>query len=586
MTLSEGNKLQNGKYVIESVLGQGGFGNTYRTCHTEFDDIVAVKEFFMKGVTERDETTLAISVSNSANQKQFDEQKEKFKKEACRLRKLNNRHIVKVHDLFEENGTAYYVMDYIDGESLSARLKRIGKPLTEPEVKSLLLQVLDALAEVHDKKIWHLDIKPGNIMINADGDVWLIDFGASKQIHSDGNMTTSTALCYTPGYAPNEQVAQMYNLFGPWTDLYALGATLYNVITLNKPPQSVEIEEKGRAAFSFGSDVSVEMQDLIVGLMQPKRTDRPQSVADVLMRLNDAASDDNDDTVILDGSKKNVSGKKKLKDDDIDDSEETVIYDGDKDHDKVQPDESEKAEEGKSDKKTRSRGCARKIFIGIAVCVISLFAIGFAFWYSSQPVRLDSDDITVTGFIDSHNYVDLGLPSGTLWATCNIGADRPENYGDYFAWGETSPKSEYTESNCLTMHKDIGDDISGNPKYDAARYNWGDKWRMPTKVECDELQNQCTWKKAILNGVNGFKVVGPNGSSIFLPAAGQKGKETEEVGYGGVYWTSTIMNADFRNSAECFHFLYEGGLAFSNGRENGFSIRPVSSKYSSVKMID
>lgn len=576
MTLSEGNKLQNGKYVIESVLGQGGFGNTYRTCHTEFDDIVAVKEFFMKGVTERDETTLAISVSNSANQKQFDEQKEKFKKEACRLRKLNNKHIVKVHDLFEENGTAYYVMDYIDGESLSARLKRTGKSLSEPEVKSLLLQVLDALAEVHSKNIWHLDIKPGNIMINADSDVWLIDFGASKQIHSDGNMTTSTALCYTPGYAPNEQVAQMYNLFGPWTDLYALGATLYNVITQNKPPQSVEIEEKGRAAFSFDSDVSAEMQDLIVWLMQPKRTDRPQSVADVLMRLNDAPSDDNDDTVILDGSKKKTEGKKKLKDDNIDDSEETVIYDDNKKHDKVQPDDSGKVKKNNSQKKSRSNSWVRKVFMGIAVCVISLFAIGFAFWYSSQPARLDSDDISVTGTIDGHSYVDLGL--SVNWATCNVGADYMWGGGDHFAWGETSPKSEYTESNCLTMFKDIGNDISGNPKYDAARHNWGGNWRMPTKAECDELEKQCTWRKANLDGFNGFLVTGPNGNSIFLPAAGLMGKETEGVGLFGVYWTSTTGNSESNNTGACFDFLYMDGMSYNNGRENGFSIRAVINK--------
>ena len=110
--LQPNTTLQGGKYKIERVLGQGGFGNPYVGYNTEFEETVAIKEFFMKGVTERDETTSVVSLSNADNVQQFEEQREKFKKEARRLRKLKNEHIVKVHDLFEENGTAYYVMDY------------------------------------------------------------------------------------------------------------------------------------------------------------------------------------------------------------------------------------------------------------------------------------------------------------------------------------------------------------------------------------------------------------------------------------------------------------------------------------------
>ena len=186
--------LQGGKYRIERVLGQGGFGNTYVGYNTEFEETVAIKEFFMKGVTERDETTSVVSVSNADNVQQFEEQREKFKKEARRLRKLKNEHIVKVHDLFEENGTAYYVMDYIEGESLAERIKRTGAPLTEAEVRNILPQILDALQTVHDAGIWHLDLKPGNIMVDKQGNAYLIDFGASKQIRANGSMTTSTAL--------------------------------------------------------------------------------------------------------------------------------------------------------------------------------------------------------------------------------------------------------------------------------------------------------------------------------------------------------------------------------------------------------
>ena len=284
--LQPNTTLQGGKYRIERVLGQGGFGNTYAGYNTEFEETVAIKEFFMKGVTERDETTSSVSVSNADNVQQFEEQREKFKKEARRLRKLKNEHIVKVHDLFEENGTAYYVMDFIDGESLAEKIKKTGEALPETLVKDILLQILEALKEVHQKEIWHLDLKPGNIMVDKQGNAYLIDFGASKQIGANGSMTTSTALCYTPGYAPNEQIGQMYDRFGPWTDIYALGAAVYNLLSNKKPPMAIDIEEDEEDAFDFPDGLSEHMRKLVIWMMQPKRKARPQSVDDILSKLS------------------------------------------------------------------------------------------------------------------------------------------------------------------------------------------------------------------------------------------------------------------------------------------------------------
>ena len=273
--------ILHGTYRIDRYLSSGGFGNTYVATHVDFDETYAIKEFFMKGVTERDGTTNSVCVSNADNVQQFEEQREKFKKEARRLRKLKNEHIVKVHDLFEENGTAYYVMDYIDGESLAEKMKKTGHPFTEEEVRSILSQILEALKEVHQNEIWHLDMKPGNIMLDKNGKAYLIDFGASKQIRANGRMTTSTALCYTPGYAPNEQIGQMYDRFGPWTDIYALGATVYNLLTNNKPPMPIDIEEDEEEAFVFPTIVSDEMRKLVFWMMQPKRKARPQSVEEI-----------------------------------------------------------------------------------------------------------------------------------------------------------------------------------------------------------------------------------------------------------------------------------------------------------------
>ena len=272
--------LQGGKYRIDRRIASGGFGNTYEVFNVEFEERMALKEFFMKGISQRDADSITVSVSNTLNKGQFEAQKDKFKKEARRLRRMHNPHIVQVHDLFEENGTAYYAMDFVDGESLSTRLKRTNVPLSEKETLDILNQVLEALEEVHALGIWHLDLKPGNIMIDRQGKAKLIDFGASKQMSAtEGYTTTTTAMCYTPGYAPAEQIDQKMELIGPWTDLYALGATLYNLLTKNRPPTVSEMQEDN--AFVYPKAVSKKMQYLIRWMMTPKRQKRPQSVAEV-----------------------------------------------------------------------------------------------------------------------------------------------------------------------------------------------------------------------------------------------------------------------------------------------------------------
>ena len=277
--LPAGTQLHHGDYTVERALGAGGFGNTYVVHNNIFDETQAMKEFFMRGVNLRDGLQVTVSVPD--NHASFEGQREKFRKEALRLRKLKNPHIVQVHNLFEENGTVYYVMDYIDGKSLSDELKHRGKPFKEDEVRALLPQILDALAEVHQQQIWHLDIKPGNIMTDRKGTAYLIDFGASKQLHgADGvSLSTSSALCYTPGYAPMEQVEQAMDKFGPWTDFYALGATLYTLLTNHQPPSLTGINEEG--AFAYQQPVSRQMQDLIRWMMNLSRQKRPQSVAEI-----------------------------------------------------------------------------------------------------------------------------------------------------------------------------------------------------------------------------------------------------------------------------------------------------------------
>ena len=300
--------ILHGTYKIESYLASGGFGNTYLAKNIEFDETYAIKEFFVKGVCQRDGNSTTISVSNAENTNSFEQQREKFKKEARRLRSLSNPHIVKVYDLFEENGTAYYVMDYVDGENLSTRLKRTNAPLAESEVRNYLNQIFDGLEAIHNEGMFHLDIKPANIMVDSHDVVKLIDFGASKQQSTVGGATMSTGISYTNGYAPSEQMAQSYDKFGPWTDFYALGATMYKLLTNQDPPSVSDLSEDETEDKHLAlpmSNISGEMNRLVVWMMQVNRLRRPKNVGEIrdfLQQSSAAPTSNNEDTKAYSGS--------------------------------------------------------------------------------------------------------------------------------------------------------------------------------------------------------------------------------------------------------------------------------------------
>ena len=296
--------ILHGTYKIESYLASGGFGNTYLAKNIEFDETYAIKEFFVKGVCQRDGNSTTISVSNAENTNSFEQQREKFKKEARRLRSLSNPHIVKVYDLFEENGTAYYVMDYVDGENLSTRLKRTNAPLAESEVRNYLNQILDGLEAIHNEGMFHLDIKPANIMVDSHNVVKLIDFGASKQQSTVGGATMSTGISYTNGYAPSEQMAQSYDKFGPWTDFYALGATMYKLLTNQDPPSVSDLSEDETEDKHLAlpmPNVSGEMKKLVVWMMQEKRLKRPKNVGEIrrILQQSSVATSNNEETKVF-----------------------------------------------------------------------------------------------------------------------------------------------------------------------------------------------------------------------------------------------------------------------------------------------
>ena len=244
--LKEGTLLQGGKYRIVKILGQGGFGITYLALQSGLERKVAIKEFFMKDLCNRDEATSYVSVGSSGSVDMVERFKAKFLKEARNIAHLNHPYIVRIHDIFEENGTAYYVMEYAGNGSLADRVKQQGH-LSESVAKRYILQVANALAYVHSQKMNHLDVKPANIMLSETDDAILIDFGMSKQYDAvTGNQTSTTPVGISEGYAPMEQYKQGgVGEFSPETDVYSLGATFFKLLTGITPPSALDLIQDG-----------------------------------------------------------------------------------------------------------------------------------------------------------------------------------------------------------------------------------------------------------------------------------------------------------------------------------------------------
>ena len=178
-----------------------------------------------------------------------------------------------------------------------------------------------------------------------------------------------------------------------------------------------------------------------------------------------------------------------------------------------------------------------------------------------------------TGKSKGHYYVDLGL--NVCWATCNVGANSPEEYGKYYAWGETIQKVQYDESTSECYGEEMYD-ISRSSSYDAARANWGGNWRMPTRAEFNELVNRCTWTWTTQKGKSGYKVTGPNGNSIFLPAAGyHAGRSVYGVGDVGYYWSSTPGESDINDGAYGLYISNSDYIMKNCFRYCGMSMRSV-----------
>ena len=607
MKLSAGTLLQGGKYRIEEHLGSGGFGCTYKAYYRTMRCYVAIKEFFVKDFCNREENG-TVKVATQSKMELVERLRDKFLNEARTLfnTKMHHPNIVRVTDVFEENGTVYYAMDYIEGSSLAGLIAQKGC-LSESEALGYIKQIAAALKHLHANNCLHLDIKPANIMIDADGKATLIDFGVSKQYDEVNGENTSTLLGHTPGYAPIEQSGRGMIKFNAACDIYALGATLYKALTGTTPVDAtLRAGDKSLCNLSYPEHVSPAMRNVIDKSMQISRSDRPQSVEEFI-------------ELVESGEMKDESGKMK------DESEETKIESNatnlsmgtgqnaangnaaaDEQEDiavevvetpPVTPEPAPRPQSEENQKKNKW------LWIIILLAIICGALGGFMLFGggSDDAVVKDSankkdsvnKEITVAeNTINGHECVDLGLPSGTKWATCNVGADKPEEFGNHYAWGETETKEDYSWSTykwCNGSYDKITKYCS-NSSYgrvdnkrklelsdDVARKQWGSSWRLPTKAEFEELLNNCTWTWTEQNGVKGYKVTSKkNGNSIFLPAAGWRGGTSLYYqGTLGYYWSSTPHES---NSYNAYGLDFYSGYHYSNWnyRDYGQSVRPVS----------
>ena len=279
LALPLGSTLYDGRYQIGSVLGEGGFGVTYLAWDTHLKSKVAIKEYCPSFLgVGRDSVDHGTVHSAPSRRDEFELGLEDFLKEAQKVAKFRqHKNIVHVHDHFEENRTAYMVMEFYDGKSLSKYLENHGRPLAQAQAISIMIDVLEGLQAIHDEGMFHLDIKPHNICLTREGNYVILDFGSAR--YATGERSQSISQVISPGYSPPEQY-QSKGKLESYTDIYACGATLYQMVTGEKPPPAVErvgLRKKRllKPPQTFG--VSPQLSELLLETLAIKPKHRPQT---------------------------------------------------------------------------------------------------------------------------------------------------------------------------------------------------------------------------------------------------------------------------------------------------------------------
>ena len=551
-TLPVGTMLYHGRYRVERFLAAGGFGNTYLARDVQFDELVAIKEFFLASMCGRGDGSNDVVISLVTKQKEFEAHREKMRKEAKRLRALQHPNIVKVRDLFDENGTTYYVMDFITGQSLRSKLKQQRRPFAEAEVmQKFLPQLLDALETVHAEGIWHLDLNPANMMVDDQGKVVLIDFGASKQLHSvEGqSLSTSSVVAYTQGYAPAEQLNGKLEKFGPWTDLYALGGTLYNLLTNQNPPDYSEIIDNANLFEEHMPSVSAPTILLIKWLMSQGINHRPKSVAEVRGFLRDILKSSASEGCATKKCFTQSASSTHAASSQQDNPDKTILKKRETKATEVKP-----LKKPSSVSVPKSVGGRNKLWMGVACGVVALLVGWGVYAYSRQNKNVDTPEPT-----PEKVNVDVNLTPEQKTAIDGLLSNMIKVEGGTFTMGATSeqgndadddekPTHSVTLSSFYLCKYEVTQALwqavmGGNPSYfkgdnlPVEKVSWnecqtfisrlnsltGKNFRLPTEAE---------WEYAARGGnlSRGYKYSGSNILSDVAWYSDNCGSKTHPVG--------------------------------------------------------
>ena len=276
--LQPGTALNGGKYVIEKKIGEGGFGITYKAVQQGLNRNVCIKEYFLAGRCVRNTMARTIQLQGISDEI-FEKYRQAFVREAKTLATLHHQNIVEVIDIFDENGTSYMVMPFIEGRSLQSIVEKNG-PLSCPDAINFMAQITNAVGYIHERHILHRDIKPENIMITADFRAILIDFGSAREFQQDKTQMHTSML--THGYAPTEQYTANSRK-GSYTDIYAIGATLYFVLTGHVPIEAAaRLTEQMPEPKALNPNITEEINRTILKAMQLKAENRHQTVQEFM----------------------------------------------------------------------------------------------------------------------------------------------------------------------------------------------------------------------------------------------------------------------------------------------------------------
>ena len=610
-------------YVLLEELGQGGFATVYKVKHRQLGYIRAVRVIHQLIAQGENDATyqkflrecrilLRLGNGNHPNIVHVYQPLLRLQKAVVEMDYIDGEnldHYIKIHSGFVPASEVIRLVSDI-GSALAYCHEDIYQFCMDREEDNLqddpedgskvLIDDATRARLIEKYRVIHNDLHSGNVIRRHNGSYVLLDFGLA--IDGDEVVRSSRAVNGAPEFKAPEKWDDE-SLLTPQSDIYSFGVMLYEYMT-GRVPFPIK---KGKALslqdlFRLGNAHKTQIPDSIYELRKasyeaanPGKTyerDYPQWLEDLVMKCLEKKPEDRFkngkelyDFAIAhmeqDRSGALLEAIENLKAENADlkaenealkaenaglktemaalKPEEEYMEITDSSDDSQSGSDSHSDSDSQSDTsddttKKSDRGWLWWLLSGVAI-VVCIGVFGYLKFFSwDEP----------TGYHEGHGYVDLGLPSGLKWATCNVSASGSSDYGDYFAWGKTSPKSTDVSDN----HKVWGD-ISGNPSLDAAAAKWGGGWRMPTKAEFQELIDNCTWTWTTHGGHHGYKVTGPNGNSIFLPAAGwlDDGRSNIQSDVRGSYWSS--------NEDSYLSFTYDVIMVRECSPEDGHSIRPV-----------